>query len=225
ELALSGGHASRLCRDVDGRRVCHQQSQRRPHVRLRPVVPHAGPRGRARGLLKPDDEAWMRLALEEARLAASSGDVPVGAVIVRDGAVIGRGRNRREQDNDPTAHAEVMAISQAAAVGGAWRLTGCTLYVTIEPCPMCAGALVLARIDRLVYGAADPKTGAAGSLWNIVQDERLNHRLAVTAGVLESECRELIRWFFRQRRQPKTERAVFGRRGCGAAERGALEMR
>jgi len=143
----------------------------------------------------------MRLALEEARLAASSGDVPVGAVIVRDGAVIGRGRNRREQDNDPTAHAEVMAIRQAAAAVGAWRLTGCTLYVTIEPCPMCAGALVLARIDRLVYGAADPKTGAAGSLWNIVQDRRLNHRLEITAGVLEPECRDLIRSFFQQRRE------------------------
>lgn len=152
-------------------------------------------------MLKPDDEAWMRLALEEARLAASSGDVPVGAVIVRDGAVIGRGRNRREQDNDPTAHAEVMAIRQAAAAVGAWRLTGCTLYVTIEPCPMCAGALVLARIDRLVYGAADPKTGAAGSLWNIVQDRRLNHRLEITAGVLEPECRDLIRSFFQQRRE------------------------
>ena len=152
-------------------------------------------------MLKPDDEAWMRLALEEARLAASSGDVPVGAVIVRDGAAIGCGRNRREQDNDPTAHAEVMAIRQAAAAVGAWRLTGCTLYVTIEPCPMCAGALVLARIDRLVYGAADPKTGAAGSLWNIVQDRRLNHRLEITAGVLEPECRDLIRSFFQQRRE------------------------
>lgn len=150
------------------------------------------------------DEAWMRLALEEARRAASGGDVPVGAVVVRDGAVIGRGHNRREQDHDPTAHAEIIAIREAAAAVGAWRLTGSTLYVTIEPCPMCAGALVLARIDRLVYGAADPKTGAAGSLYNIVQDERLNHRLAVTAGVLESECRELIRSFFRQRRQPKT---------------------
>ncbi len=127
--------------------------------------------------------------------------MPVGAVIVRDGAVIGRGRNRREQDNDPTAHAEVMAIRQAAAAVGVWRLTGCTLYVTIEPCPMCAGALVLARIDRLVYGAADPKTGAAGSLWNIVQDRRLNHRLEITAGVLEPECRDLIRSFFQQRRE------------------------
>lgn len=143
----------------------------------------------------------MQLALKEAQLAASFGDVPVGAVVVRDGVVIGRGHNRREQDNDPTAHAEVIAIRQAAEALGAWRLTGCTLYVTIEPCPMCAGALVLARLDRLVYGAADPKTGATGSLWNIVQDERLNHRLDVTAGVLESECREVIRTFFRQRRE------------------------
>lgn len=146
----------------------------------------------------------MRLALEEAQLAASSGDVPVGAVVVRDGVVIGRGHNRREQDNDPTAHAEVIAIRQAAEALGAWRLTGSTMYVTIEPCPMCAGALVLARVDRLVYGAADPKTGATGSLWNIVQDERLNHRLGVTAGVLESECRDLIRSFFQQRRERKS---------------------
>lgn len=152
-------------------------------------------------LTSPSDEQWMQLALEEAQLAASFGDVPVGAVVVRDGVVIGRGHNRREQDNDPTAHAEVIAIRQAAEALGAWRLTGCTLYVTIEPCPMCAGALVLARLDRLVYGAADPKTGATGSLWNIVQDERLNHRLDVTAGVLESECREVIRSFFRQRRE------------------------
>lgn len=137
-------------------------------------------------------------------MAASFGDVPVGAVVVRDGVVIGRGHNRREQDNDPTAHAEVIAIRQAAEALGAWRLTGSTMYVTIEPCPMCAGALVLARVDRLVYGAADPKTGATGSLWNIVQDERLNHRLDVTAGVLESECRDLIRSFFQQRRERKS---------------------
>lgn len=137
-------------------------------------------------------------------MAASFGDVPVGAVVVRDGVVIGRGHNRREQDNDPTAHAEVIAIRQAAEALGAWRLTGSTMYVTIEPCPMCAGALVLARVDRLVYGAADPKTGATGSLWNIVQDERLNHRLGVTAGVLESECRDLIRSFFQQRRERKS---------------------
>lgn len=147
-----------------------------------------------------DDEVWMRLALEEAQRAAEAGDVPVGAVVVRAGQVIGRGHNRREQDHDPTAHAEVLAIRAAAEVVGAWRLTGSTIYVTIEPCPMCAGALVLARIDRLVYGAADPKAGAAGSLWNIVQDQRLNHRLEVTAGVLEAECQDIIRSFFRERR-------------------------
>ena len=152
-------------------------------------------------MLSPaEDEVWMRLALEEARRAAEGGDVPVGAVVVRDGQVIGRGHNRREQDGDPTAHAEILAIRAASETLGAWRLTGSTLYVTIEPCPMCAGALVLARIDRLVYGAADPKAGAAGSLWNIVQDERLNHRLQVTAGVLEDECREIIQSFFRERR-------------------------
>lgn len=147
-----------------------------------------------------DDEVWMRLALEEAQRAVEAGDVPVGAVVVRAGQVIGRGHNRREQDHDPTAHAEVLAIRAAAEVVGAWRLTGSTIYVTIEPCPMCAGALVLARIDRLVYGAADPKAGAAGSLWNIVQDQRLNHRLEVTAGVLEAECQDIIRSFFRERR-------------------------
>src|SRR5690625_5062364 len=169
---------------------------------MRAVVPHGGSAGRTGGLLtSPSDEQWMQLALKEAQLAASFGEVPVGAVVVRNGVVIGRGHNRREQDNDPTAHAEVIAIRQAAEALGAWRLTGCTLYVTIEPCPMCAGALVLARLDRLVYGAADPKTGATGSLWNIVQDERLNHRLDVTAGVLESECRDVIRSFFRQRRE------------------------
>lgn len=146
----------------------------------------------------------MRLALEEARRAGDAGDVPVGAVVVRNGEVIGRGHNRREQDNDPTAHAEVLAIRAAAVAVGAWRLTGSTLYVTIEPCPMCAGALVLARVDRVVYGATDPKTGAAGSLWNIVHDERLNHRMQVTTGVLEEECRDIIRSFFRKRREQKS---------------------
>lgn len=154
--------------------------------------------------LVEEDEKWMRLALEEARRAGDAGDVPVGAVVVRNGEVIGRGHNRREQDNDPTAHAEVLAIRAAAVAVGAWRLTGSTLYVTIEPCPMCAGALVLARVDRVVYGATDPKTGAAGSLWNIVHDERLNHRMQVTTGVLEEECSDIIRSFFRKRREQKS---------------------
>lgn len=119
----------------------------------------------------------MRLALAEAELAPSTGDVPIGAVVVdAGGAVLGRGRNRREADADPTAHAEVLALRAAAAAAGTWRLEGCTLVVTMEPCSMCAGALVLARVDRLVYGAPDPKAGAVGSLWDLVRDRRLNHR-------------------------------------------------
>lgn len=142
----------------------------------------------------------MRAALAEAEAAAAKGEIPIGAVIVRDGELIAGGHNLRETERDPTAHAEVVAIKRAAERLGAWRLTGTTLYVTIEPCAMCAGALVLARIERLVYGAADPKAGACGTLWNLVQDPRLNHRLAVTAGVLEDECRAVIQGFFRRLR-------------------------
>ncbi|MFO7311010.1 MAG: tRNA adenosine(34) deaminase TadA [Bacillota bacterium] len=149
---------------------------------------------------QPDDETWMRAALAEAEAAAAKGEIPIGAVIVRDGELIAAGHNLRETERDPTGHAEMVAIRRAAARLGAWRLTGTTLYVTIEPCPMCAGALVLARIERLVYGAADPKAGACGTLWNLVQDPRLNHRLAVTAGVLEDECRAVIQAFFRRLR-------------------------
>jgi tRNA(adenine34) deaminase len=145
---------------------------------------------------RPDDRLWMTEALAEARRAAAIGEVPIGAVVVREGEVLGRGYNRREIDGDPLAHAEILAIRQAAGAMGGWRLTGCTMYVTLEPCPMCAGALVASRIDRLVYGAADPKAGYCGSLGNIVQDPRLNHRLEMTAGVLESESAELLRGFF-----------------------------
>jgi tRNA(adenine34) deaminase len=146
------------------------------------------------------DEAWMRLALAEAAAAAREGEVPVGAVVVREGTCVGRGRNRREADADPTAHAEVMALRAAARAAGGWRLDGATLYVTLEPCPMCAGALVLARIERLVFGASDPRAGAAGTLYNVVQDARLNHRLRVTAGVLEGECAAALRGFFQAQR-------------------------
>lgn len=146
-------------------------------------------------------EPLMRLALAEAELAPSTGDVPVGAVVVdADGAVLGRGHNRREADADPTAHAEVLALRAAAAAAGTWRLEGCTLVVTMEPCSMCAGALVLARVDRLVYGAPDPKAGAVGSLWDLVRDRRLNHRPEVLAGVLEDECGALVRDFFAAQR-------------------------
>jgi len=138
----------------------------------------------------------MTEALAEARRAAAIGEVPIGAVVVREGEVLGRGYNRREIDGDPLAHAEILAIRQAAGAMGGWRLTGCTMYVTLEPCPMCAGALVASRVERLVYGAADPKAGYCGSLGNIVQDPRLNHRLEVTAGVLEGESAELLRGFF-----------------------------
>ena len=147
----------------------------------------------------------MRLAIEEARIAEENGDVPIGAVIVYKDQIIGKAYNQRQQLQDPTAHAEIIALTQAAAFLESWRLNGCTMYVTLEPCPMCAGALVLARINRLVYGCDDPKTGAVKSLYNIVQDERLNHRLEVTSGVLANECSELLQDFFQRRRVENTQ--------------------
>jgi tRNA(adenine34) deaminase len=146
-------------------------------------------------------DEWMRLALDEARLALPSADVPVGAVVVgEDGQVLGRGHNVREAEGDPTGHAEVRALRAAAEATGQWRLTGATLVVTLEPCTMCAGALVLARVGRLVYGADDPKAGAVGSLWDVVRDRRLNHRPEVVGGVLAAESGELLRAFFRNQR-------------------------
>ncbi len=142
----------------------------------------------------------MREAIAEAAAAEAHGDVPIGAVVVRDGRALGRGHNRREVDADPTAHAELLAIRQAAATIGSWRLEGCTLVVTLEPCVMCAGATVLSRLDRLVFGADDPKAGAVGALYDVPRDPRLNHRVAVTRGVLAAECGELLRDFFRARR-------------------------
>jgi tRNA(adenine34) deaminase len=141
-------------------------------------------------------------ALDEARRCLDSGDVPVGALVVdATGRVLGRGRNEREAAADPTAHAEVLALRAAArAHGDGWRLTGATLVVTLEPCTMCAGAAVLSRVDRVVYGAHDPKAGAAGSLWDVVRDRRLNHRPEVVAGVREEECGALLRTFFRAKR-------------------------
>lgn len=143
----------------------------------------------------------MRLALTKARTALAGDDVPVGAVVLdADGAVIGTGRNTRESDADPTGHAEVVALRAAAATRGEWRLTGCTLVVTLEPCTMCAGALVLARVDRVVFGAYDDKLGAVGSLWDVVRDRRLNHRPEVVAGVLAAESTALLDDFFARHR-------------------------
>ena len=146
------------------------------------------------------DVFWMSRALEHARAAAARAEVPVGALIVRSGHVLGEGHNRTITDADPTAHAEVVAIRQAAAEIGDWRLIDCTLYVTLEPCAMCAGAIVLARIPRVVYGARDPKAGMVDSLGNLLRDVRLNHRCEVSEGVLASESSELLRAFFRERR-------------------------
>ncbi len=150
----------------------------------------------------PEDEQFMREALAEASAAAEAGEVPVGAVVVdAEGRIVGRGRNRREQYQDPCAHAEVEALREAARARGAWRLGGTTVYATLEPCPMCAGALVNARIARLVYGCSDPKAGAVDTLFGIGRDTRLNHRFAITSGVLADECAAVLRAFFSIRRQ------------------------
>jgi len=153
----------------------------------------------------------MRVAIDAAKVAEENGDVPIGAVIMYNNQIIGKAYNQREQLKDPTAHAEIIALTQAAAFMESWRLNGCTMYVTLEPCAMCAGALVLARVDRLVYGCADPKAGACGSLYNIVQDERLNHRLEVSGGVLADECSKLLQDFFKEKRM----RTIDNRTGCG----------
>ena len=142
------------------------------------------------------DERWMTEAMSEARRAARLGEVPVGAVVVKRGEVLSRAHNRRELDRDPLGHAEILAIAEAARVTGEWRLEGCSLYVTLEPCAMCAGAVINSRVDRLVFGAADPKAGFCGSLGDLVRDERLNHRASVTGGVLAEECGEILRVFF-----------------------------
>jgi tRNA(adenine34) deaminase len=147
-----------------------------------------------------DDVMWMAEALAEARRAGDEGEVPIGAVLVAEGRIVGRGRNARERLRDPTAHAEVLALQEASRTLGRWRLTGAAIFATLEPCAMCAGALVNARVDRLVYAVADPKAGATGSLFDIARDPRLNHRLEVSSGVLAAECGELLRAFFRAKR-------------------------
>ena len=154
--------------------------------------------------IREEDERWMRLALEEAAEAEALGEVPVGAVSVPGGEVVARGHNLTQTLQDPSAHAEMVAIRRAAQALGEWRLLDCTLYVTLEPCAMCSGAIVLARVPRLVYGATDPKAGMSGSLANLVQDPRLNHRVDLVTGVLERECGDVLRAFFRARRRKAT---------------------
>lgn len=146
---------------------------------------------------------YMEQALLEARKAYELDEVPIGAVVVKDGEIIGRGHNLRETCKDPTLHAEMVAIRQAAEILGGWRLTGCELYVTVEPCPMCAGAMIQARIDRLIFGAGDPKAGCAGTLYNLLQDSRFNHQVEIVKGILEEECRQIMKDFFRQKRNSK----------------------
>ncbi|MHC4757603.1 MAG: tRNA adenosine(34) deaminase TadA [Planctomycetota bacterium] len=146
------------------------------------------------------DERFMRVAIEAAKIARENDDVPIGAVIIHNGQIVAKAYNQREQLQDPTAHAEIIALTQAAAALGNWHLHDCTMYVTLEPCCMCAGALVLSRMDKLVYGCEDPKAGACGSLYNIVQDQRLNHRLEISSGVLRDLCSSLLQDFFQKKR-------------------------
>ncbi len=157
-------------------------------------------------MIEPTDEQWqldermMRQAIAEAERALETDDVPVGAVVVHEGRIIGRGQNQRERLQDPTAHAEMIALTAASSAMRSWRLEGCTLYVTLEPCTMCAGAIVLARVGRLVFGADDPKAGACGSVYNIVEDNKLNHQPEMTTGILAESCSDLLRDFFGRKR-------------------------
>ena len=157
--------------------------------------------GLSEGPERDQHTVWMREAIEEAKKAEARREVPIGAVIVKDGAVVGRGHNLRETLLDPTAHAEMIAIRQASETLGAWRLMDCDLYVTLEPCPMCAGAIVQARIRRVVFGAPDPKAGCAGTLFNLLQDDRFNHQCELVGGVMREQCGTLLTQFFRRLRQ------------------------
>jgi len=154
-------------------------------------------------VVETEDSSFMRAALKAARLAQELGEVPIGAVLVHEGQIIGQGYNLRETSQDPTTHAEMIAIRQGAAHLGSWRLLDCTLYVTLEPCVMCMGAIILARIPRVVYGCRDPKVGAAGSIYNFADDERFNHRVLVNEGVLGEECSALLSSFFQGLRDAK----------------------
>lgn len=153
--------------------------------------------------MEHSDTTYMTLALDQARAAGEMGEVPIGAVVVCDGAVVASGHNRRETDHDPAGHAELLAIRDAASKLGRWRLSDCTVYVTLEPCPMCAGLMHQARVARCVYAAPDPKAGALGTLYDLHDDTRLNHRFSVTPGVLEAESAELLRRFFRDLREER----------------------
>ena len=164
----------------------------------------------AGALVIRDDDEGMRAALREARASEAADEVPVGCVIVHDGAVIGRGHNQVEGLQDATAHAEILAIGAASNALGSWRLSECTLYVTLEPCAMCAGAIVLARVGRLVYGAADPKAGGCGSVLDVVHEKRLNHRVEVTPGILADECAAVLKAFFARKRRQAAEQAEPG---------------
>lgn len=156
-------------------------------------------------MMQTEDEKWMRHALAEARLALKKNEVPIGAVVVYEDKIIGRGHNQVESLNDPTAHAEIIAIGAACNFLNSWRLSGSSIYVTIEPCAMCAGAIVLSRLNRMIFGAKDPKAGACGSLYNIVQDSRLNHQVEVTPYILEQECSQILESFFEKIRQGAAE--------------------
>lgn len=185
----------------------------------RPAAPQGERPAEPDGATRETDERFMFLALEQADLAAQAGEVPIGAVVVCDGEVVAAAHNRRETDADPSAHAEFSALVAASRRLGRWRLTGCTVYVTLEPCLMCAGLMVNARIDRCVYGAPDPKGGALGTLYDVSCDPRLNHAFEVVGGVLQDECADLLRSFFRRRRAEA--RAAKAQRALG--ETGARE--
>lgn len=161
-------------------------------------------------MLIRDDEQGMRAALREARASEEMDEVPIGCAIVHDGTIVGRGHNQVEALQDATAHAEIVAIGAASNTLGSWRLSDCTMYVTLEPCAMCAGAIVLARVGRLVYGAADPKAGACGSVLDVIHEPRLNHRVEITSGVLADECGALLKAFFQRKRREAAEQTEPG---------------
>ena len=197
---MSGGREGDTSRDDDTNTEQHGKFRVPSGRARRRRRPRSSMMATVDGEPRQEDERWMRAALEEARAAARHGDVPIGAVVVHADRVIGAGHNEREHREDPTAHAEILALREAAAALGSWRVLDATLYVTLEPCAMCAGAIVLARVPRVVWGAPDPKAGAAGSVLDVLGEPRLNHRPTTVAGVLEDDCAALLRAFFAERR-------------------------